>query len=403
LKKGRPMPDKILIADDEIVNRKLLANILKKENCELIEAGDGDEAIELALQELPGLILLDIMMPGKDGYEVCHELKRDSRSADIPIIFFSARGETEDKIKGLELGGVDYVTKPFDKREVLARVKVQLKIRNLTKALKRANNDLIRKQKRIDENLKAGAEIQRSLMAINPPEAKTIEVVWRFMPCQRIGGDIFNILRLDDDHWAIYMLDVSGHGITSSMVAVSVSQMLQPRVGFLLKKNIGKAPYYEIVPPVEVLNEMDREYPIERFDKFFTISYCILNVKDGTLSYSNAGHPPPVLLRKDGSLELLNEGGTIIGMGGLLPFEEGRRKLCSGDKLFLYTDGIAEYQNEEGLFYDEDRFFAELKRLKERLLSNIIDGVIESMMSFGNNTEPQDDISLLAVEFRGQT
>ena len=104
------MPDKILIADDEIVNRKLLANILKKENCELIEAGDGDEAIELALQELPGLILLDIMMPGKDGYEVCHELKRDSRSADIPIIFFSARGETEDKIKGLELGGVDYVT-----------------------------------------------------------------------------------------------------------------------------------------------------------------------------------------------------------------------------------------------------------------------------------------------------
>ena len=395
------MPDKILIADDEIVNRKLLANILKKENCELIEAGDGDEAIELALQELPDLILLDIMMPGKDGYEVCHELKRDSRSADIPIIFFSARGETEDKIKGLELGGVDYVTKPFDKREVLARVKVQLKIRNLTKALKRANNDLIRKQKRIDENLKAGAEIQRSLMAINPPEAKTIEVVWRFMPCQRIGGDIFNILRLDEDHWAIYMLDVSGHGITSSMVAVSVSQMLQPRVGFLLKKNIEKAPYYEIVPPVEVLNEMDREYPIERFDKFFTISYCILNVKDGTLRYSNAGHPPPVLLHKDGSLELLNEGGTIIGMGGLLPFEEGRRKLCSGDKLFLYTDGIAEYQNEDGLFYDEDRFFAELKRLKDRLLSNIIDGVIESMMSFGNNTEPQDDISLLAVEFRG--
>lgn len=397
------MPDKILIADEEIVNRKLLANILKKENCELIEAGDGDEAIELALQELPDLILLDIMMPGKDGYEVCHELKRDSRSADIPIIFFSARGETEDKIKGLELGGVDYVTKPFDKREVLARVKVQLKIRNLTKALKRANNDLIRKQKRIDENLEAGAEIQRSLMAINPPEAKTIEVVWRFMPCQRIGGDIFNILRLDEDHWAIYMLDVSGHGITSSMVAVSVSQMLQPRVGFLLKKNIEKAPYYEIVPPVEVLNEMDREYPIERFGKFFTMSYCILNVKDGTLRYSNAGHPPPVLLHKDGSLELLNEGGTIIGMGGLLPFEEGRRKLCSGDKLFLYTDGIAEYQNEDGLFYDEDRFFAELKRLKDRLLSNIIDGVIESMMSFGNNTEPQDDISLLAVEFRGQT
>lgn len=399
----KPLPDKILIVDDEIANRKLLAGIFKKEGCELIEAGDGVEAIKLAFQELPDLILLDIMMPEKDGYEVCYELKRDSRSADIPIIFLSAKAEKEDKIKGLELGGVDYVTKPFDRREVLARAKAQLKIRNLTKELILANKNLIIKQERIDEDLKAGGEIQRSLISINPPETKDIDVVWRFMPCQKIGGDIFNILRLDKDHWAIYMLDVSGHGITSAMIAVSVSQMLQPRVGLLPKKTIENPPYYKIVNPAGVLDAMDKEYPIERFSKFFTISYCILNVKDGTLRYSNAGHPPPVLLHRDGTLELLKEGGTIIGMGGLLPFEEGERKLQFGDKLFLYTDGIVEYQNADGSFYGEDRFFAELQRLKDNLISNIVDGVIESMMYFGNNTEPQDDISLLAVEFRGQT
>jgi len=399
----KPLPDKILIVDDEITNRKLLAGIFKKEGCELIEAGDGVEAIKLAFQELPDLILLDIMMPEKDGYEVCYELKRDNRSADIPIIFLSAKAEKEDKIKGLELGGVDYVTKPFDRREVLARAKAQLKIRNLTNELILANKNLIIKQERIDEDLKAGGEIQRSLISINPPETENIDVVWRFMPCQKIGGDIFNILRLDKDHWAIYMLDVSGHGITSAMIAVSVSQMLQPRVGFLPKKTIENPPHYKIVNPAEVLDAMDKEYPIERFGKFFTISYCILNVKDGTLRYSNAGHPPPILLHRDGTLELLKEGGTIIGMGGLLPFEEGEKKLHFGDKLFLYTDGIVEYQNTDGLFYGEDRFFAELQRLKDNLISNIVDGVIESMMYFGNNTEPQDDISLLAVEFRGQT
>ena len=102
-------------------------------------------------------------------------------------------------------------------------------------------------------------------------------------------------------------------------------------------------------------------------------------------------------------MELLKEGGTLIGMGGVLPFEEGERKLCSGDRLFLYTDGIVEYQNEKGEFYGEERFFAGLQRLKEKLISNIVDGVITSLMQFGNNTEPQDDISLLALEFRGNS
>jgi len=198
-------------------------------------------------------------------------------------------------------------------------------------------------------------------------------------------------------------LDVSGHGIPSAMVAVSVSQMLQPREGFFLKRSIKTPPYYEIVSPSRVLDVMDQKYHIESLNKFFTISYLILNVKKGTIRYSSAGHPPPVLFHRDGSMELLKEGGTIIGMGGMLPFEEGEKKLSFGDRLFIYTDGIVEYQNEKGEFYGEDRFFEELQRLKEKLISNTVDGVITSLMRFGNNTEPQDDISLLALEFRGNS
>ena len=395
------MPEKILVVDDQIVNRRLLIDILKKKGYELIEAEDGEEAIELTLREQPDLVLLDIVMPKKDGYEVCFELQQDSRSADIPVIFVSSKSGVSDKIKGIELGGVDYVTKPFDGGEVLARVNTQLKIRNLTKRLKQANNELLEKQRLIDEDLKAGAEIQRSLLSLSPPEVEDIDVVWRFMPCQKVGGDVFNVFQLDEDHWAIYMLDVSGHGIPSAMVAVSVSQMLQPREGFFLKRSIKTPPYYEIVSPSRVLDVMDQKYHIESLNKFFTISYLILNVKKGTIRYSSAGHPPPVLFHRDGSMELLKEGGTIIGMGGMLPFEEGEKKLSFGDRLFIYTDGIVEYQNEKGEFYGEDRFFEELQRQKEKLISNTVDGVITSLMRFGNNTEPQDDISLLALEFRG--
>ena len=394
------MPEKILVVDDNVVNRKLLFSILKKEGYELLEASDGEEAIEVAVQGQPDLILLDIMMPKKDGYEVCRELKKDERFAAVPIIFLSAKAETEDKIKGLDLGGADYVTKPFDRGEVVARCHAQLKIRDLTKRLTLANQDLVEKQRLIDEDLKAAAEIQRSLLPQEYPNVDIMDVAWKFMPCQSIGGDIFNLIRLDEDNWGIYMVDVSGHGVPSALVAVSVTQMMHSSKSVILKRSIDHPPHYQIVAPPEVLDKLDREYPIERFDKFFPITYIVLNGQSKRILYSNAAHPPPVLLHPDGTLEFLDKGGTIIGMGGALPFEGGENQLRAGDKLFIYTDGIVEYQDEDGNFYGEDRFFDEMKKLKDEPISSMIDGVIASVMDFGKNNEPQDDISLLGVEIR---
>jgi sigma-B regulation protein RsbU (phosphoserine phosphatase) len=293
------------------------------------------------------------------------------------------------------------MTKPFEKGEVVARVRAQLKIQHLTKALLKANEGLLEKQQSLDDDLKAASEIQKSLLPKGELDIHGVDVAWRFMPCQRIGGDLLNIFRLDEDHWAIYMLDVSGHGVPSAMVAVSVSQMLRPQTGYLSKRPKGPSPFYSIVSPADVLNALDREYPIERFDKFFTISYLVLNARTGLLRYSNGAHPPPVLLHKGGPLELLDEGGTIIGMGGVLPFEEGSQRLRFGDRLFLYTDGIVEYRNRDGASYGEDRLYGEIKRSRKARISRSIDGIIYSMRDFGKGAEPQDDISLFGLEFRG--
>ena len=396
------MSEKIFIVDDNLVNRKLLTAILKKEGYELLEAEDGEEAIELAFREMPDLILLDIMMPKKDGYEVCAELKDDGRTANIPIIFLSAKTQTEDKIKGLDLGGADYVTKPFDRGEVLARVKAQLKIAGLTKEVIKANEALLKKQEALDEDLKAAAGIQRSLLPQEPPDTRIVDVAWQFIPCEKIGGDIFNMFRLDETHWGIYMLDVSGHGVPLALVAVSVSQILHPQQGLLLKKAIKPPPFYEIVSPAEVLNLLDQEYPIERFNKFFTISYILLNTEDKSIRYSSAAHPPPIMLHWNGEIELLDKGGTIIGLGGLLPFEEGEKHVRAGDKLLIYTDGIVEYQNKDGEFYGDERFHRELQRLREMPISDMVDGIIDSIMDFGDNNPPQDDVTLLGIEFKGE-
>lgn len=393
------MKEKILIVDDSEDIRILLKRILVSAGHDVFEAASGDDAISLAGEVKPDLVLLDIVMPGIDGYGVCEALKQRYPSMDMPVIFLSAKTDAADRVRGLEIGGSDYITKPFDKAEVLARVENHLKIRRLTGELIRTNKELTDKQRALDEDLKAAAGIQRSLMPREIPNIKNLSVAWKFMPSHMIGGDIFNIFRLDENHFGLYMVDVSGHGVQSALVTVSVSQMLQPDSGIATKRKTETPPGYQIVPPRSVLETLDAEYPLERFDKYFTIVYMVIDTASGALAYSNAAHPSPVVLRYDGTIELLDKGGTIIGLGGLVPFEEGRKTLKAGDRVVLYTDGVVEYRNKEGEFFGEERFYAILASLRQAPINDMLDGILASMNDFGMGKEYQDDITLIALEY----
>jgi len=395
------MPYKILITDDSPITRKLLLKILENKGYDLIEAVDGEDAIETCLNEIPDLMLLDISMPKKDGYEVCSTIKADSRTRDIPVIFLSANTDTADKIRGLELGAVDYITKPFSKGEVLARVKTQLKIHLLTQSLVRANTQLSERQKALDEDLQAAAQIQKSLIPKEVPKTENFSFAWRFMPCEQVGGDIFNIHRLNDAHLSAYVLDVSGHGVPSAMVTVSVSQTLLPNSGAVLSQINGASSCHEkIISPGDVLSMLDREYPMERFNKHFTITYLVLDERTGRVCYSSAAHPMPVMIRADGEIELLEKGGTIIGMGGAVPFEEGRADMKHGDRLFLYTDGLTEYENRGGDLYGRERFYDDLVRYQDYPLDATCECIIKSLMNHGGGFQPRDDITLLGIEYQ---
>ncbi len=387
------MPEKVLIVDDNLDNRRLLVHTLRKSGYELAEAADGHEALVLAQEFCPDLILLDIMMPELDGFQVCAALKSDPDTADIPVIFLSGRTETQDKIKGLEIGGVDYITKPFDRGEVLARVRTQLKLRSLMR-------EILDKQKRLDEDLKAAAAIQACLLPQTLPEFERLDLAWKFVPCDLTGGDIFNVLPLDDDHLALYMVDVSGHGVPAAMVTVSVSQMLQPHGG-CVKKKIEVPPYYEIASPREVMQALDREYPFERFNKYFTIVYLVVDLSRGKVIYSNAAHPAPLWLHGDGRLEFLDQAGTIIGLNGLVPFEEEEIQLRPGDKIFLLTDGLLEFENQQGEAYGLLRFQAVLRQAASQPINRILDTAYASIRTFGGGAPVLDDMTLLGFEYLG--
>jgi phosphoserine phosphatase RsbU/P len=249
------------------------------------------------------------------------------------------------------------------------------------------------------EDLQAAAEIQRSLLPAISNSIDSFQVAWQFLPCQEVGGDIFNLVQLDQDHWGIYMLDVSGHGVASAMMVVSITQELQPYAGHVVKDPTRSILTRSIASPAEVLQALDLEYPLERFNNYFTIAYMIFNAKTGQLRYCSAGHPKPVILRSSGKLEELVEGGTVIGLDGIVPFTEGQNRLHRGDRLFIYTDGITEHENQGGEFFGKERLYKELQRVHHEPLDQVVKEVIESLKRFGDHREPQDDISLLGLQF----
>ena len=272
------------------------------------------------------------------------------------------------------------------------------------KQLKQLNRDLLWQQKRIQQDLDAAADIQKSLLPHNTNIVDRADVAWFFEPCDKIGGDIFNMIQLDDDRWAIYMLDVSGHGVPAAMVTVSVSQLMQLHTGFLVQRNPESSTELNIKSPVEVLNALDREFPFDRFNNFFTINYFILNTTNGKISYANAGHPKPVILRNNGTLEELESNGPPIGIRSLnlndaqISFDEKQARISPGERVILYTDGLVEYYNEKKEFYGNNRFHSRLLELNGESIKDTINESIKSLKAFGNNKKPADDITLLGFE-----
>ena len=273
--------------------------------------------------------------------------------------------------------------------------------------LNKLNRELTLKQDRLEQDLNAAAEIQKNLLPNNVNYGEVLDVAWRFQPCDKIGGDIFNIIQLDADRWAFYIIDVAGHGVPAAMVAVTVYQYLQPGSGNLMLRQEEDLSTQGIKSPAQVLKFLDQEYPFERFNNFFTMNYVILDIQSGILTSSSAGHPPPIILRKDGTLVPLTKGGRPIGTIDLrlaadepVVYQEQQEQIGADDKLVFYTDGVYEYQNERGDFYGITRFREQLKGAKDQPVADMIAASFESLMAFGNAVSPKDDISLLGIQLK---
>ncbi|MFH1914013.1 MAG: PAS domain S-box protein [Pseudomonadota bacterium] len=259
-------------------------------------------------------------------------------------------------------------------------------------ALMLANEALTEKQRALDEDMAAAAQIQLSLLPQKAPTARGFAMDWLFLPSDHVGGDVFNILPLPGGRIGLYLIDVSGHGPAAAMVTVSVSQIMQPGSEFVQDE-------HGPLEPDEVLRRVDRAIPLDRFDRFCTMFYMVFDPASRSITSSGAGHPPPILARPGHPIIPLSAGGTVIGLGEPVPFVSQRTEVREDDVLLLYTDGCTEHANSAG-----QQFGA--TRLEDALMASVHlepDAILEELRReldrFGEGVEPEDDISLICIKF----
>jgi phosphoserine phosphatase RsbU/P len=374
----------ILVIDDDYSIQLLLKRILEREGYQVISANNGAEGIEKALHYQPGLIICDWIMPKINGIDVCHRIKRDPSLSTAFFIFFTALGSVADRVKGLDAGADDFITKPIEKNELLARVRAGLRLHQMSR-------DLQQQKLLLEEELAEAAEYVRSLLP--QPMKQPLNINFRFIPSLQLGGDCFDYYWLDPDYLAIYLLDTAGHGLRATLPSISVLNLLRSRA----LQNLN---YYQ---PSEVLRALNGTFQMDyRNDKYFTIWYGVYNRIKRQLIYSSAGHPPAVLVSNNSfmssDIQLLRTQGMPVGMFPEAKYVDGFCKIKDSSTLYIFSDGAYEITQANGNLWSLDAF---IKMLGTH--QNTDDGELDKILTHLTNLNPKDtfddDLSILQINF----
>ena len=393
-------PASILAVDDTPANLQVLTGMLKGRGYKVRPVPSGQLALLAAKKTPPDLILLDINMPEMNGYEVCRQLKADETLRGIPVIFISALNENLDKVNAFATGGVDYITKPFQMEELYARVETHLKIRRLQIDLQQSNARLERANVRMSNDLQAAARIQKTFLPRATPKVRDMDFAWCYRPCDELAGDGLNIIPLGGGRVALYILDVSGHGVCSALLSVTLSRLMSPPSdpSSILVRSHETPNSPELTPPAEVADHLNRLFPFDPLtQQFATLVYGILDGSTGEFCYVSAGHPGPIHVPAGGIPAVVTSPGFPIGVADET-YCECSVTLGPGDRLYLYSDGLPDAMDATGERFGDARLLEFIRASGARPLGNGISSLLEEIGRWRGTAVAQDDVSILAVE-----
>lgn len=374
-------PDDLLIIDDSPTNLRLLSQILSERGYHVRAVTSGPRALASIDIHIPDLILLDIRMPEMDGYELCRQLKSTPRYREIPILFISALDDIQDKVKAFKTGGVDYITKPFQLEEVIARVETHLSIRKLQHNLQEAN-------RRMESEMSLAAKVQASFMHKSLPAVPGLHLSVALLPAQMTSGDFYDIFQLPGDNLGILIADVVDKGVGAALyMAMSIA---------LLRAYALEHPNH----PEQVCREVNqRLLEYTGANHFVTVFYGIFDPQTGALAYCNAGHPPPLLLGPSRADEpdWLKNTGVPLGVIEDATWQRAISLLAPGYTLILYTDGITEAEDMDHRFFGLERLVENARELIGESPKTVRDKLLESVNQFTQGVALSDDIALIVL------
>lgn len=376
----------ILIVDDTPANIQIAQSILKNEY-KIRVATSGAKALELVkATPTPALVLLDVEMPGMDGYEVCHCLKASAATRDIPVIFLTGKTETEDETRGFEVGAVDYVHKPFSPPVVKARIRTHL-------ALRAVREQLAKQLFTIGRELEMVRQIQLAILPRATPKQAGLEIAARYLPMGSVAGDFYDFIVVDEKHVGILIADVSGHGLPAALIASMLQVALTAQIGHASE-------------PGRVLAGLNKALCGKFKHDFVTAAYLFVDMEKSFMSYAGAGHPPLLLWQGGiGSASEVSENGLLLGHFPEETYSTVQVPVQPGDRAMLYTDGILEARNLSEEMFGVDRFKEFLKANHELGADQLADSLLSELSRWSEHPkgeDQQDDITLLAIDFSGR-
>lgn len=346
---------RIAVVDDNPMNITVVKEILKRAGySDMLTASSGVELFALLGLRADGsepedakvagggdshgidLILLDMMMPGVDGITACRHIQQSPRLRNIPIIMVTAIGDSKKLAESLDAGAIDYVTKPINRIELLARIRVALR-------LKEQKDWHKERDRRMNEELLLAREVQYAALP-QPVDDEGIAIDAIYRPSEELSGDLYAWHRIDDNRYGIAVIDAMGHGISSSLASMFIASVL--------KEAMTKQ-----VEPKRVVKELNRrsqqlQFADQLIQYYFTGLYMVVDLNKGVLEYVNAGHPPGLLIRGDGQVESFALGGAAIGLFSEIATEKHALAIRPGDRILLFTDGMYDLVGSD---YEEDR------------------------------------------------
>ena len=374
----------ILVIDDDTVVQELLRRTLKKQGYEVTVASNGEDGVAQAQKLRPALIICDWIMPRLTGIDVCRRVKADPDLSTTQFFLLTSLGSIADRVKGLDAGADDFISKPIELNELQVRVRAGLRLHQLSRDLKIAKQNL-------EAELAEAAEYVQSLLPDPMTEPFSIEA--KFIPSRQLGGDCFDYNWLDADYLAIYLLDVAGHGLRAALPSVAVLNLLRSRT-------LPNIDYYK---PSDVLRALNTTFQMSyQNDKYFTIWYGVYNRIERKLVYASAGHPPAVLISQSSTsnpkVQQLKTPGMPVGMFPDAPYVDNCCDVEDLSTLYIFSDGVYEIHQPDGNIWGLEPFI-DLLAAYNGGTADQLELVLRYTQKLNAKAVFDDDWSLLKVNF----